>query len=111
MSQEYQQTNASRFLCLAAMMFIAFMFANSAPASAQCTSTGNGADFSNQYNIVFQAATTQQGCSGRTVKVAGWIQGAYSDCQNETTDSMGNCYDENGSTNAIVVMIADPRTC
>lgn len=73
----------------------------SGPSEAQqCTSTANGSDMSVGHSARYQAATTQQSCSGRTTEVQAWIDGLVWDCSGEQTPN-SNCIATNGGGNAV----------
>lgn len=75
-------------------------------AFAQCSSSYSGADQGHQGYLALQAATTQQNCSGRTTRVASWIQNHTSDCDPETFDSQGKCLTTSEGGNAVVYISA-----
>jgi hypothetical protein len=77
------------------------------PASAQCVSTANSNAITGLASgfIAFQAATTQQNCTGRTTQVAGWIDGVVQDCMSEEEfDAQGNCFRQSTSGNAVITV-------
>src|ERR1041384_4634960 len=72
-------------------------------AFAQCDSFATSVDESISTTARLHATTTQQGCSGRTTIVIGWISGVTFSCQTGTA-WFGKCRDTNDTTNANVTV-------
>jgi hypothetical protein len=97
---------ARTVICLASVAGLLLTVALNASAQT-CTSTPTSSPQQQGHRYIsFQGTTTQQNCVGRTVEVHGWIQGVPQDCLApfDTFDSQGNCYDEDASSNATVVV-------
>src|SRR5689334_14800236 len=95
--KEFRSPVRYRIMAATALGFILL----SGPSEAQqCTSTANGSDMSVGHSARYQAATTQQSCSGRTTEVQAWIDGLVWDCSGEQTPN-SNCIATNGGGNAV----------
>lgn len=88
-------------------ILIVLFIGGSAPVDSEaCTSTTNRVSHSSPGTISIQAATTQENCSGRTVRVEAWIDGRIFECSWDPT-STGNCFDVSTDANAVVSAFDD----